>query len=191
MLTNKYAEGYPGKRYYGGCEHVDVVETLAIERAKALFGAEHANVQPHSGAQANMAVLLARSSPATPSWGWTWPTAATSPTATRSTSRASTSHVVPYGVRQDDERIDYDEVARLARERTAEADHRRRQRLPARRSTSRASATIAQQGAARCSWSTWRTSPGWSPPGCTRARCRTPTSSPPPRTRRCAARAAA
>lgn len=57
-LTNKYAEGYPGKRYYGGCEHVDVVEDLAIERAKELFGAEHANVQPHSGAQANMAVFL-------------------------------------------------------------------------------------------------------------------------------------
>ena len=63
VLTNKYAEGYPGKRYYGGCEHVDVVETLAIERARALFGAEHANVQPHSGAQANMAVLLAMLTP--------------------------------------------------------------------------------------------------------------------------------
>ena len=59
VLTNKYAEGYPGKRYYGGCEHVDVVETLAIERAKQIFGAEHANVQPHSGAQANMAVYFA------------------------------------------------------------------------------------------------------------------------------------
>lgn len=57
-LTNKYAEGYPGKRYYGGCEYVDVVESLAIERAKKLFGAEHVNVQPHSGAQANMAVFL-------------------------------------------------------------------------------------------------------------------------------------
>ena len=59
VFTNKYAEGYPGKRYYGGCEEVDVVEQLAISRAKALFGAEHANVQPHSGAQANMAVFLA------------------------------------------------------------------------------------------------------------------------------------
>src|SRR5690625_2028267 len=63
VLTNKYAEGYPGKRYYGGCEHVDVAETLAIERAKELFGAEHANVQPHSGAQANAAVLHALMSP--------------------------------------------------------------------------------------------------------------------------------
>ena len=60
MLTNKYAEGYPGKRYYGGCEKVDVVENLAIDRAKQLFGAEHANVQPHAGAQANMAVYFAR-----------------------------------------------------------------------------------------------------------------------------------
>ena len=59
VLTNKYAEGYPGKRYYGGCEHVDVVEQLAIDRAKLLFGAEHANVQPNSGSQANQAVLLA------------------------------------------------------------------------------------------------------------------------------------
>src|SRR5881275_962168 len=59
LLTNKYAEGYPGKRYYGGCQHVDVVESLAIERAKELFGAEHANVQPHSGAQANAAAMFA------------------------------------------------------------------------------------------------------------------------------------
>jgi len=58
VLTNKYAEGYPGKRWYGGCEHVDVVENIAVERAKKLFGAEHANVQPHSGAQANFAVYL-------------------------------------------------------------------------------------------------------------------------------------
>src|SRR5918912_2274669 len=59
LMTNKYAEGYPGKRYYGGCQHVDVAEQLAIDRAKALFGAEHANVQPHSGAQANTAVYMA------------------------------------------------------------------------------------------------------------------------------------
>src|SRR6478672_3946699 len=63
VLTNKYAEGYPGKRYYGGCEFVDVAEKLAIERVKQLFGAEHANVQPHSGAQANMAVFLALLNP--------------------------------------------------------------------------------------------------------------------------------
>lgn len=69
VLTNKYAEGYPGKRYYGGCERVDIVENIARDRAKELFGAEHANVQPHSGAQANMAVYLAALKPGTPCWG--------------------------------------------------------------------------------------------------------------------------
>ena len=68
VLTNKYAEGYPGKRYYGGCEYVDVVEQLAIDRAKQLFGADYANVQPHSGAQANAAAFMRWSSPATPCW---------------------------------------------------------------------------------------------------------------------------
>lgn len=69
QLTNKYAEGYPGKRYYGGCEYVDVVEQLAIDRAKALFGADYANVQPHSGSQANVAVYSALLKPVTPYWG--------------------------------------------------------------------------------------------------------------------------
>ena len=78
VLTNKYAEGLPGKRYYGGCEFVDKAERLAIDRAKELFGAEHANVQPHSGASANQAVYLRRAwRSATPSWRWTWPRAAT------------------------------------------------------------------------------------------------------------------
>ena len=81
MLTNKYAEGYPGRRYYGGCEEVDVAEQLAIDRAKALFGAEHANVQPHAGAQANNAVYFgAASSRATRSSAWPSTTAATSAT---------------------------------------------------------------------------------------------------------------
>ena len=115
-LTNKYAEGYPQKRYYGGCEHVDVVETIAIERAKKLFGAGYANVQPHSGAQANMAVFfallklgdtvlsmslahgghLSHGSPVNMS-GKYW-------------------NIVPYGVSEDTETIDYDEVRRLALE---------------------------------------------------------------------------
>ena len=69
VLTNKYAEGYPGKRYYGGCEHVDVVEALAIARARALFDADYANVQPHSGSQANAAVYMALLKPATRCWG--------------------------------------------------------------------------------------------------------------------------
>lgn len=81
VLTNKYAEGLPGRRYYGGCEYVDVVENIARDRAKALFGAEFANVQPHSGAQANAAVLHALMSPGSTCSAWTWPTAATSPTA--------------------------------------------------------------------------------------------------------------
>jgi glycine hydroxymethyltransferase len=69
VLTNKYAEGYPGKRYYGGCEFVDIAESLAIERARKLFNCEYVNVQPHSGAQANGAVMMALVKPATPSWG--------------------------------------------------------------------------------------------------------------------------
>ena len=90
VLTNKYAEGYPGRRYYGGCEHVDVIEQLAIDRVKALFGAEFANVQPHSGAQANAAAMLrAAAARATRSSASPWPTAATSPTACGSTSPAS------------------------------------------------------------------------------------------------------
>ena len=78
VLTNKYAEGYPGRRYYGGCEHVDVVEDIARARASELFGADFANVQPHSGAQANAAVLQARWSPVRRCSASTWPTAATS-----------------------------------------------------------------------------------------------------------------
>jgi len=77
VLTNKYSEGYPGRRYYGGCEHVDVVEQLAIDRARALFGAEHANVQPHSGAQANAAALAALAAPGAPCSASTWRTAGT------------------------------------------------------------------------------------------------------------------
>ena len=116
VLTNKYAEGYPGKRYYGGCEHVDDIETLAIERACSLFGADHANVQPHSGSQANMAVLfsilepgdtilsmdlshgghLTHGSPVNFSGKWF--------------------NVVPYGVREEDRRLDYEAVRQLARE---------------------------------------------------------------------------
>ena len=85
-MTNKYAEGYPGRRYYGGCEFVDVTEQLAIDRAKELFGAEHANVQPHAGAQANMAVFgafLGRTTRRTRSSGWSSRTAGTSRTAPR------------------------------------------------------------------------------------------------------------
>ena len=129
VLTNKYAEGYPGKRYYGGCEHVDVIESLAITRAKALFGAEHANVQPHSGAQANMTVLLAMLTPGDTILGMNLAHGGHLTHGHPLNFSGKYFDIVPYGVRQDDERIDYDEVARLAAERKPKLDHRRRQRL--------------------------------------------------------------
>jgi glycine hydroxymethyltransferase len=116
VLTNKYAEGYPGKRYYGGCEHVDVVETLAIDRAKALFGADHANVQPHSGAQANMAVYLAMLKPGDTLLGMNLSHGGHLTHGHPLNFSGKYFNIVPYGVRQDDERIDYDELERLARE---------------------------------------------------------------------------
>jgi glycine hydroxymethyltransferase len=117
VLTNKYAEGYPGKRYYGGCEHVDEVESLAIARAKALFGADHANVQAHSGAQANMAVLLATLAPGDTILGMNLAHGGHLTHGHPLNFSGKYFDIVPYGVRQDDERIDYDEVARLAAER--------------------------------------------------------------------------
>jgi glycine hydroxymethyltransferase len=116
VLTNKYAEGYPGKRYYGGCEFVDVAESLAIERAKRLFGAEHVNVQPHSGAQANMAVYMSVLKPGDTILGMNLAHGGHLTHGHPLNFSGKYFHIVPYGVRQDDERIDYDEVARLARE---------------------------------------------------------------------------
>jgi len=116
VLTNKYAEGYPGKRYYGGCEFVDVAETLAIERAKALFGAEHANVQPHSGAQANMAVYFTLLKPGDTVLGMNLAHGGHLTHGHPLNFSGKLYTIVPYGVRKDDERIDYDELARLADE---------------------------------------------------------------------------
>jgi glycine hydroxymethyltransferase len=116
VLTNKYAEGYPGKRYYGGCEFVDVAETLAINRAKALFGAEHANVQPHSGAQANMAVYFALLKPGDTVLGMNLAHGGHLTHGHPLNFSGKLYTIVPYGVRRDDERIDYDELARLADE---------------------------------------------------------------------------
>ncbi|MGH2820067.1 MAG: serine hydroxymethyltransferase, partial [Actinomycetota bacterium] len=114
-LTNKYAEGYPGRRYYGGCEFVDVVENLAIERAKELFGAEHVNVQPHAGAQANVAAYFAFLEPGDTILGLSlahgghlthgWPVSFS----------GKVLRAVQYGVREDDELIDLDEVRDIAR----------------------------------------------------------------------------
>jgi len=116
IMTNKYAEGYPGKRYYGGCEFVDVAETLAIERAKALFGAEHANVQPHSGAQANMSVYVAMLKPGDTILGMNLAHGGHLTHGHPLNFSGKYFTIVPYGVRKEDERLDYDELERLARE---------------------------------------------------------------------------
>jgi glycine hydroxymethyltransferase len=116
VLTNKYAEGYPGKRYYGGCEFVDIVESLAIARARELFGAEHANVQPHSGAQANMAVYVAMLKPGDTILGMNLAHGGHLTHGHPLNFSGKYFRIVPYGVTKDEERIDYDEVERLARE---------------------------------------------------------------------------
>src|SRR6187431_2470023 len=116
VMTNKYAEGYPGRRYYGGCEFVDVAETLAIERAKALFGAEHANVQPHSGAQANMSVYVAMLKPGDTILGMNLAHGGHLTHGHPLNFSGKYFKIVPYGVREGDERLDYDELDRLAKE---------------------------------------------------------------------------
>ena len=113
-LTNKYAEGYPGKRYYGGCEFVDVAETLAIERAKKLFGAEFANVQPHSGAQANTAVYFAMLEPGDTILGMNLAHGGHLSHGSPVNISGKYFNIVPYGVRQDTEMIDYDALRELA-----------------------------------------------------------------------------
>jgi glycine hydroxymethyltransferase len=115
-FTNKYAEGYPGRRYYGGCVNVDVVENLARDRAKQLFGAEHANVQPHSGAQANMAVYLAALKPGDTVLGLDLAHGGHLTHGHPLNSSGILYHFVGYHVRREDERVDMDEVRRLARE---------------------------------------------------------------------------
>src|ERR671922_1811780 len=108
-LTNKYAEGYPARRYYGGCEFVDVVENLAIDRAKKLFGAEHANVQPHSGSQANMAVYLTVLKPGDTILGMNLSHGGHLTHGHPLNFSGKYYRIVPYGVRKDSEIIDYDE----------------------------------------------------------------------------------
>ncbi len=116
VFTNKYAEGYPGRRYYGGCEWADVVERAAVDRAKALFGAEHANVQPHSGAQANMAVYFTLLQPGDTVLGMNLAHGGHLTHGHPLNFSGKLYTIVPYGVRKDDERIDYDELDRLADE---------------------------------------------------------------------------
>ncbi len=116
VLTNKYAEGYPGKRYYGGCEHVDVVETIAIERAKQLFSADHANVQPHSGAQANMAAYMALLKPGDKVLGMNLAHGGHLTHGSPVNFSGQLYEFVPYGVDETTHRINYDTVERLAKE---------------------------------------------------------------------------
>src|SRR5688572_24783769 len=118
VLTNKYAEGYPGKRYYGGCEFVDVAESLAISRAKTLFGADHANVQPHSGAQANMSVYFTIVNPGDTVLGMNLAHGGHLTHGHPLNFSGKLYTIVPYGVRKDDERIDYEELERLAHQHT-------------------------------------------------------------------------
>jgi glycine hydroxymethyltransferase len=148
VLTNKYAEGYPGKRYYGGCEFVDVAEALAIQRAKALFGAEHANVQPHSGSTANMTAFFSLLEPGDRILGMNLSHGGHLTHGHPVNFSGRFFQVFQYGVREDTGLVDYDQLRALA-----------------------------------LGW-------GENPVGAHLHRCRTPTSSPPPRTRPCAARAA-
>src|SRR5690242_2302358 len=116
VFTNKYAEGYPGKRYYGGCEYTDIVENLARDRAKKLFGAEYANVQPHSGSQANQAAYAAVLQPGDTIMGLNLAHGGHLTHGHQLNFSGKTYKIVPYGVRKEDEIIDYDELARLAEE---------------------------------------------------------------------------
>lgn len=116
VLTNKYAEGYPGKRYYGGCEHVDVVEQLAIDRAKELFGAAYANVQPHSGAQANMAVFFSLLTPGDTVMGMNLTDGGHLTHGSPVNMSGKYFKIVPYGVDKETERIDYDALQKTAEE---------------------------------------------------------------------------
>lgn len=117
VLTNKYAEGYPGRRYYGGCDYADVAESLAIDRAKRLFGSDHANVQPHSGAQANMTAYFSLVKPGDTVLGMNLAHGGHLTHGHQLNFSGQLYAMVPYGVRREDERIDYDELERIAHER--------------------------------------------------------------------------
>ena len=140
VLTNKYAEGYPGRRYYGGCEFVDVAEQLAIDRARRLFGCAFANVQPHSGASANLAVFLALLRPGDTILGMSLAAGGHLTHGAPPNVSGKWFEAIGYGVRRQDQRIDFDEVRGAGRAASAEADHRRRLGLSARARLRRASA---------------------------------------------------
>ena len=190
VLTNKYAEGYPGRRYYGGCEFVDVVESLAIARAKQLFGADHANVQPHSGAQANTAVYMAALKPGDTILGMNLSHGGHLTHGHPLNFSGKYFSVVAYGVRQGDERIDYEELKRLVVEHQPKLVIVGASRLPAHDRLPGGARGGRRGGRARDGRHRAHRGPGGggAPP---LARSRTASSSPRPRTRRCAARAAA
>ena len=190
VLTNKYAEGYPGRRYYGGCEHVDVAEQLAIDRAKELFGAEHANVQPHAGAQANAAVYHALLRPGDTIMGLALPHGGHLTHGMKlNVSGAPVRHRALRGRPRDQPHRHGRGRAHRPRA-AAEAAAGRLERVPAHPGL-RALPRDRRRGRGDPAWWTWRTSPAWSPPACTPTRSSTPTSSRRPSTRRWAVRAAA
>ena len=171
VLTNKYAEGYPGRRYYGGCEFIDIAEQLAIDRAKALFGAEHANVQPHAGAQANTAAYFALLNPGDKLMGLELAHGGHLSHGMKLNVSGKLYEIVTYGVNPETSVIDMDAVAAIARE------HRPKMIIAGWSAYSRQLdfprfREIADEVGAYCSW-TWPTSQGWSRPGCTQARFRT------------------
>jgi glycine hydroxymethyltransferase len=178
VLTNKYAEGYPGKRYYQGCHYVDVAEQLAIDRAKRLFNCAYVNVQPHSGAQANGAVMLALTKPGDTILGMSLDAGGHLTHGAKAAQSGKWYNAIQYGVRADTHLIDYDEVERLAVE-------------PIRaRSISPASAKLRTRLVPFCML-IWRILPVSLQAACIRRRCRMPMSSPPRRIKHCAARVAA
>jgi glycine hydroxymethyltransferase len=189
VFTNKYAEGYPGKRYYGGCEFADLVENLARDRAKKLFGAEHANVQPHSGSQANQAAYAAVIQPGDTVLGMNLAHGGHLTHGHPLNFSGKTYKIVPYGVRRDDERIDYEELARLAEEHKPKMIIAGGSAYPRIIDFKRFREIADSVGAS--SWWTWPTSPGLVAGAFIPIRANMPTSSPPPPTRRCAARAPA
>ena len=190
VLTNKYAEGYPGKRYYGGCEYVDIAEQLAIDRAKKLFGADYANVQPHSGSQANAAVYFALVQPGDTILGMSLDHGGHLTHGAKVNFSGKFFHAAQYGIRPDTGEIDYEQVQRAGRGAPAEDDRRRLLRLLARRrlgalrgDRQERRRLLRRRHGARRRAGRRRAS--------IRTRSRTPTWSPPRPTRRCAARAAA
>ena len=174
VMTNKYAEGYPGRRYYGGCEFVDVAESLAISRAKQLFGADHANVQPHSGAQANMSVYFAAVKPGDTVLGMNLAHGGHLTHGHPLNFSGKLYNIVPYGVRKDDERIDYEELERLAHQHKPKMIMVGASAYPRVIDFPRIAAVAKAVGAPW--WWTWRTLRGSSPQVSIRHQYRTPTS---------------